>query len=630
MPRFDFDRDIREKILKQLRQFAGSEFAPVAGGILGGMGGAFMGGPLGGIVGAVGGAGVGEALQQRVRGEEFQPREVAKEAAISGAGEIVGIGAGKLLGKVGKAVARKAGDLPLKAIRPSKSQLFKFAKATGEDMAKFVRRNKLFEAGTRQIDDLVIGLQSSFDDIALKSGIQIEPATVLTKFKNRITELDNIPIGIAKNLAKQLGKEQDLFAKRFGTAFDVSELTKLRRQVDQLIPESKFLQDPLRQGVSKELRDIYQGVVREVTEDLVGPAGRSLKELGQELNKAYRFRDLAELQQHLGRGKLPAGLLPSITGTGAGVGSYLSGERDPLDLIRNSLIGASIPWAVNNPKLISAVSKALSAGGKAVERVGASVAQKGLPDISAITTGVASTVGQGIAQLGKRAFLPDIDQARLRQPIEPGDIGQRGAWQEQPTTEGPVTSPEGQWTWDPQLGDWVPTQQQARGEQGARLTQDQIAQLALQAAQSGDPKKALEVVSALAKLMGPTEEKAVSVAAQKQQNYAKSGLRGLEEIRSIIKEDPTILTKQLMPGRLASRKFDSALFKTVEAILRARTGAAAPEEEVRRYMKNFGPRFGDNPDVIEFKLKSLEQDLLDMLGVTGGLPDIDQLLSPYQ
>jgi len=102
------------------------------------------------------------------------------------------------------------------------------------------------------------------------------------------------------------------------------------------------------------------------------------------------------------------------------------------------------------------------------------------------------------------------------------------------------------------------------------------------------------------------ETKELSAANQKQRGLGKSGLDSLNEVKNIYQKDPKVLLKQKVPGKWLSRKFDSALFNTVESILRSRSGAAVPEEEVRRYMTKLGPTFGDNRKTVEYKLNQLE------------------------
>lgn len=109
------------------------------------------------------------------------------------------------------------------------------------------------------------------------------------------------------------------------------------------------------------------------------------------------------------------------------------------------------------------------------------------------------------------------------------------------------------------------------------------------------------------------EGKAPSATAQKDINLAKSGLRSLDDVQRILDKDPTVLTKQLVPNTWFSREFDSATVSAVEALLRARSGAAVPPEEVRRYASKFMPNFGDDAVTIKLKMERMRQNYQDIL-----------------
>lgn len=114
---------------------------------------------------------------------------------------------------------------------------------------------------------------------------------------------------------------------------------------------------------------------------------------------------------------------------------------------------------------------------------------------------------------------------------------------------------------------------------------------------------------------------------RKDSSIARSGLRGIQEIRRIYEQDPLVLQKQALSGGLNNRQLDSATFRAIDAILRLRTGATAPEEEIRRYQKQLGLTARDiKPEDVRYKLDQLEQDLNDALQGAGGEPDINSAI----
>ena len=55
------------------------------------------------------------------------------------------------------------------------------------------------------------------------------------------------------------------------------------------------------------------------------------------------------------------------------------------------------------------------------------------------------------------------------------------------------------------------------------------------------------------------------------------------------------------------------MFNVADAILRLRTGAQAPETEIRRYLNSLGFSALDAPSTTQFKLDRLKQDLQRVL-----------------
>lgn len=98
--------------------------------------------------------------------------------------------------------------------------------------------------------------------------------------------------------------------------------------------------------------------------------------------------------------------------------------------------------------------------------------------------------------------------------------------------------------------------------------------------------------------------------------YSMDGLRAVEEMKQMIKEDPSIILKRLAPGESLTSSFENAAFRATESVLRARSGAAVPEAEVRRYMKGYIPtivnQIAGNSDQ---KISSLQQELEGKLRV---------------
>lgn len=158
------------------------------------------------------------------------------------------------------------------------------------------------------------------------------------------------------------------------------------------------------------------------------------------------------------------------------------------------------------------------------------------------------------------------------------------------------------------------------------IKQKQAEQAQLQLTQQGvldvgelaksNPQLALQATKQGAK-PAPSKE---TEAQKTKSSLATSGLKSLGKVEQFLEKDPNLPVKQLIPGKLASRSFDSALFGAVDTLLRIRTGATAPEEEIRRYMSAYGPQAGDSPEDVAFKINQLKTALVSEGGLSDKMP----------
>ena len=258
----------------------------------------------------------------------------------------------------GKLLQGSGEKLTLKGLRPSKSQIFKFNEKTGENLTDFVQQNKLFEKGTEQVDNILNGLYSQYDDVAIKSGKKIPVSKILNAFDNKIDELSKYTGTEIEGLINKLSTEKMAVAQKLADQSEVGLdwFVKNRRMLDKVIPEGAFTTDPITAGGKKIVRDLYKGIIDNTTEG-------ATKSIGSKINKFESFKDIAKLQQGLGQGNLPAGLMQILaTGSGAGIG-YGQG-KDANSAIKGALVGYGLTTAANNPKVISTLSQILMSTGK--------------------------------------------------------------------------------------------------------------------------------------------------------------------------------------------------------------------------------------------------------------------------
>lgn len=181
-------------------------------------------------------------------------------------------------------------------------------------------------------------------------------------------------------------------------------------------------------------------------------------------------------------------------------------------------------------------------------------------------------------------------------------------------------------------------------------------------AQGTSPTAQLEREKAQSELeqirSGEVQQEPVSAAEAKLRGTLKSGLTSLDRLeKKTVGDDQTLLDKLgffgATTGRVGLPFTDAAIDKTpfggdiesdilnvADAVLRIRTGAAAPETEVRRFAKIIAPQFFARKRTNVQKLRTARTELEEAVNALGldsgeflppetedtGLDDIDQSL----
>jgi len=277
-----------------------------------------------------------------------------------------------ILGKSGTKIKKGGEELILRALKPSKTQIRDFEKATRETLVNFMTRHKLTDNFVEVAASKVDELQSGFDEIAIKSGRMVTGSDIFTQFSSKMSKFDESIIPSIQTKSKDVKKVfNNLINKYFPSlkkeiksgkyigevAIDVKDLTKERRAVDKFIKEYAWKLQPQEATYLVSVRHAIQETIQKATSDLKS-GGKTLKELGAELNKLYEFSDIAGKQQHLGKGTNIFGFLRSV---GAGTGGAIAG-------IPGAIGGFLVVSASKSPKVIGGTSKLLqSLGSKAAD-----------------------------------------------------------------------------------------------------------------------------------------------------------------------------------------------------------------------------------------------------------------------
>jgi len=363
---------------------------PIIGGVIGGLAGGVLGGGVGSLatgaggtfIGTAGGRQLGEFIQDLTGRQDEASSEAFKESIVdAGKASLADFVTGGLF-KVGAPIVKGVGsklinlgdDFALRSLRPTKTQQRNFVAKTGQELKDFVIEKGLFKEGTEQVNSYITPLQKSFDDIADKSGVKIPTQDVATSFQNTIKELNDTGIAGYQSIANSLQNQYDAFLGKFGKTLelDISDVNNLRKSLDKLISESAFTKDSIEAGSDKIARDIYTNIVRGAADNanLADDAGRSLKDIGQELGKLYSFRDIVNTQKYLGTGTLPVGLLRTIglNSSGGIIGAGIS-TANPVTVATGILTSIGIPELLNNKKAVAIIANQVPKMGRALQAI---------------------------------------------------------------------------------------------------------------------------------------------------------------------------------------------------------------------------------------------------------------------
>lgn len=550
--------------------FKFSDLYSTIGGIVGGIGGGLVasptiaGIPAGVLAGGALGATAGDYLRQRETGGPIDVGSLAGEGALGAAGPFFGKGLGFVGKKLLGGTLGKAGEyLGTKSSRLNKSQLLSFTEKHGEDAIDFMNKEKALGKSAEQImTDHVNPLQEDFNRIAKLSGLKVNPDVFLKNIDEQTKEL--LKAGGSENraLAQRLGTEAlDVWEKDLSpNNFDISKVDELRRTFANKVNWN----DPSKATVDYAMADALRKTAID-TADKAGlkgsTSGLQLRDIGMKLSK---YRDLDRsltAQEQLGRGNLPLG----ITGWLSAIGGYGAGGPP------GAIATVAAKELLTNPRTMGLGARgALGAS----ERINAGV----LP---------ADTINPARQIVGQPGIRTLFGGGGNDQPIE---------------------------------GQMLPPDQTSLSLGNPQQDRQEKVRQAFGLAMLSKAKTPSDLAAAY-KFFEPTSPKSKSVTGAVRLSLAKSGIRNLQTAKQELAKDPSVLTKNLIPGQFFTRQFDSSMFRTVEALLRMRTGAAAPEQEVRRYMNQFAPRFGDSPTVIQTKLANLEADLYDALAESGSIQD---------
>jgi len=557
------------------------------------------------------------------------PESVAGGAFTGAAGAGILRGATNALGKVPGLVGKGSNKLSDQLVKgqynvlPKDAAKLKIGQTTKE----------LADYGFRNIKDVA--------KVAPKVTGDTGVITDLTR--RAVGEAQPVELGGLAKLAKNLVADKPVIEQNAGNKFvnlikrSISSVggenvvggnpTKVHDLIMTLEGEAADLSAGNASKADKALSSVYKGMANEIRDRLYQGAGAD-KALVSKVMTAADLNKLAQVSPQLAEkaanvktvGQLRSLAAPFVKGsqlaekTTERASNKILSLRDILSTGGGGLVGGGIPGAAaglavskasESPAVLSGLSGALAGLGNVANKVGGGKMNPLLEQI----------LGQGASRVGANLAQPSVI------PTSPEVSGnQQTDYQNNPT-------------YDNQSGGIIPQGGNSLLDQGQSANPYPIENYIKDIQR--DPKNA-----ALYKEIFTQYQNQYQQAAPKQKNLsttaasnialAQAGMRGLDQLQNMLASDNSVLIKQLFPGQLLSRQYDSVAHQTADAILRARTGAQANETEIRQYMDQFLPRIGDDPATVKNKLKDLKQAFTDTINLqastTGGNDALMQYL----
>lgn len=142
--------------------------------------------------------------------------------------------------------------------------------------------------------------------------------------------------------------------------------------------------------------------------------------------------------------------------------------------------------------------------------------------------------------------------------------------------------------------------------------------------------KHVAAIKSVLETMGEGEGPNVTKVTGQQYGLAQTGMQSLQQLSSLLKSNPGVLSKTATPGRklpivggyiakaAGTGDFDAYGYNVADTLLRLRTGAQANESEVRNLQSQIIPRAGDSPATVQTKLRQLQQAFQNTLQQANG------------
>lgn len=578
-----------------------------AAGAVGGVGGFLLGGPLGAAAGAAAGSGLGNALEQKVRNEDTG----VKWGSALGEGALSGAFAAAPVGKILKGVTKPiTGGAKLLTRKIGGEVIEKGVQETGEKAAKSGLLSRVSNSLRRDVANPKVraGVGGAQKEAEIAGQVSKVPGlSAKTKYKNLQSEMDGLTEKIKPILASS--------KKTVGTD---ELMTGIRKNAEQ---SSHFLAGD----------DLYEKQLSSVLTDITAKTGGTKKLTAQQIFDYKKGMDMDSVFKKLQKG---ADLNPKEAARLAVWSSLDDGITKAAPLAKEltkqqSLLmqGAEGLQAASKKTLGIPLLGIKSQRAEQVVQAGKELLGRGLQGGAGK---VAATGGR--SPLGMLARVGGADLVNpnpvLEDTVDPNSLDPSLSMGTDPATGEPIAAGMEASTGTPDIADL--------GSEVDKYEQLNTAleQAAIQALKSGDTKgldnimKVASFVEARQKAKAPAKAKKLTATQETRAVAAQNALGDMGMVEEAIASGKLGGAKALpfsgtaIGARvLGTEDLDAALFNIADNILRARSGAATPPDEVKRFVSNFLPRPTDSQEAKVSKLNRAKRELLGYLNPSATLDE---------
>lgn len=575
--------------------------------------------------------GIAEAGRQLEEGK-MNPAKIAGSAVIGGGSSALAYGAGKVVEKIAQKIGKGVQGVGEKTIQSQ----YNLPRSVAKDTKLPETVHRLNEMGLRRIDDVfdAADVVTGSDGVVTKmtrkavAGAQPVQMTGVTSVADDLALNPDIPLGQDKKFVEFVTQKIKNIKTDIGNNADPSDVYDLIQALEkqaysyggksiQLTSADKAMRSAYL-TIADELKDrlfiqsgaddLISGIVQS---DMLSKVAQKYPKVAEAIMNAKTVGELRNVAEPLVKGSIAG----EVTREGANLATQTMGGavQGVGRLVQNPLNLLAIPLSSNTVN--AGAGGAMAGAGKAIESV-----SKQLPQIA----------GQVGARLPSASFQDVTEESQNQN--QPNETGVQN-YQPGNNMNRQINHVSDYKTMGQQDQLASPTEKGLPPITGFSV--EQLGQGYTKALMAGDKAAAAQLKTLYdmeSQYQKSKKPKAISSEMAKNQGLASSGMRGIEEVDRLLKEDPNLLATSFLTRGLATRKYENAAFRAAEGILRMRTGAVVSPKEAENYAKKFLPWFGDQPEDIAYKLEQARKDYEDLnrlfnaedVAVDPGLPPIEQ------